>query len=123
MNKIRVSCAQFRPEIGNVAFNLEKIASLFHEFKDLKSNVFVFPEQCVQGLTSPEETESTAETIPGNSSAVICELSKKYAVYSIVGMAETVISAELDLQVADDLRELVPVLRDRQKQTYRDILH
>ncbi len=27
MNKIRVSCAQFRPEIGNVAFNLEKIAS------------------------------------------------------------------------------------------------
>ena len=37
-------------------------------------------------------------------------------------MTETVITAELDLQIGDEMRTLIPVLRDRQPQTYQEIL-
>ncbi|MEI6157297.1 MAG: carbon-nitrogen hydrolase family protein, partial [Atribacterota bacterium] len=88
MDKITVSCVQFKPELGKTSQNLDKIASFFQQIKGSACHVIVFPELCVQGVASPETIDSTAEPIPGNASHVLCELSKTYGVYSVAGIAE-----------------------------------
>lgn len=89
MDKIKVACAQFKPDIGMVDSNIDKITSCFSRTCQLKSpDIIVFPELCIQGITSMEETIQTAETIPGNATNRICELCKNFNVYSVVGMAE-----------------------------------
>lgn len=88
MDKVKVACVQFKPEIGNVKANLDKIATFFEQAKTLNPHFIIFPELCLQGITTPDLIEKTAETVPGPVSGALGELSKKYGVYSIVGMAE-----------------------------------
>jgi len=76
MNTLKVLCAQFRPQIGNVSFNLDKIASFFQQCQKFRPDVIVLPELCGQGMASPDIIASTAEPIPGNASDTICEFSK-----------------------------------------------
>lgn len=88
MEKVIVACVQFKPEIGDVKANLDKLTEYFEQAKKLNPNFIVFPELCIQGIASPEKIAATAEPIPGHASNTLCELSKTYNVYSIVGIAE-----------------------------------
>jgi len=85
---MKVACVQFKPEIGNVKANLDKIAAFFEQAKSQNPDFIIFPELCIQGIATPEIIDSTAEPIPGHVSNTLCELSKTFGVYSIVGMAE-----------------------------------
>ena len=77
-----------KPEIGNIKANLNKIASFFKQAKNQNPDFIIFPELCLQGITTPDVIDATAEPIPGPVSNTLCELSKTYGVYAIVGMAE-----------------------------------
>ena len=88
MNKLKVVCAQFKPKIGEIGFNLNKIELLYKKAMDYNPNIIVFPELCIQGICSPEIFCEISEVIPGYSSNIICELSKKYNIYSVVGISE-----------------------------------
>ena len=88
MKEIRVVCCQFRPVSGEVASNRRKIGDLAAGSKRLAPHVLVFPEVCVQGISPSEIIVKTAESIPGETSKLVCALSKEYNVYCVVGIAE-----------------------------------
>jgi predicted amidohydrolase len=88
MKETRVACCQFEPIPGDVKANRKKIESLLDSSRRLTPHVVVFPEVCIQGISPAETIANTAEGIPGDSSKLICALSKEYDVYCVVGLAE-----------------------------------
>ncbi len=88
MKETRVVCCQFRPVSGDVAANRKKIEELVSRSRRLEPSVIVFPEVCVQGISPAKIIVDTAEGIPGDTTRLMCALSKEYNVYCVVGLAE-----------------------------------
>jgi predicted amidohydrolase len=88
MREMRVVCCQFEPISGDVKANRTKIEYLVDSSKDLTPQVVVFPEVCVQGISPAEIIANTAESIPGETSQLLCALSREYNIYCVVGLAE-----------------------------------
>jgi predicted amidohydrolase len=89
MKGINVVCCQFRPASGDVKSNRKKIEAMVAESRPQAPQVVVFPEVCVQGISPAETIIKTAENIPGETSKLMCALSKEYNVYCVVGLAES----------------------------------
>jgi len=88
MKEIRVACCQFEPIPGDVKANRKKIEELLESARRLEPHVVVLPEVCVQGICPAETIVTTAESIPGQTSKLVCALSKEYGLYCAVGLAE-----------------------------------
>jgi len=87
MNQPKVACVQFKPVLGNVKRNLETIGNFIEKGKELKIDIMVFPELCVQGY-DPKLVASKAETQGDNSFQFLIEASKFSGIYLVVGIAE-----------------------------------
>jgi predicted amidohydrolase len=88
MKETRVACCQFEPTPGDVKANRKKVENLLDSSRRLAPHVIVFPEVCIQGIVPAETIANTAESIPGDTSKLVCALSKEYGVYCVVGIAE-----------------------------------
>lgn len=87
MDQLKVACVQFQPILGDVKKNLNTIAEYIQQGKDIKADVIVFPELCVQGY-NPKIVTNTAESQNDSSFHFLVEASKYSGIYLVVGIAE-----------------------------------
>ncbi len=87
MDQFNVACVQFQPVLGEVQKNLDTIASFVQQGKEMKIDVMVFPELCVQGY-DPKRVISIAEPQNGHSFHFLSDVSKYSGIYLVVGIAE-----------------------------------
>lgn len=90
--KIRVSCAQLWPKLGDKQSNLNQMKACVEDImvKDPKTNLIVFPELMTSGYEgTPEMFQELAETAPdGESMQVMGELAKRHHVHIVYGFPE-----------------------------------
>jgi predicted amidohydrolase len=87
-NMVKVVCAQFESKKGEIDYNLHKIGYFFDQTKNLKPDIIIFPELCVQGLCDSATFSKIVDKLPNYSTEFISKLCKKYSCYSIFGIAE-----------------------------------
>lgn len=92
---MNVAVVNFRQVWGNKESNLARIKGYIRAAAKAGADLVVFPEMALNGYDNEMEVEwdqkmqvKTAETVPGPSSEAIAEVTKKYEVYAIFGMAE-----------------------------------
>jgi predicted amidohydrolase len=88
---VTVGCVNFRSIWGDKAANLEKIKRFIVEGALQGVDILVFPELCLSGYEADEKRvlhSELAETIPGPSVDVICELAAEHNMYVTFGMPE-----------------------------------
>jgi predicted amidohydrolase len=90
LGAFKIAVAQFDPQIGNIEHNRERIAHFLGEAARAGAKLVVFPECALSGYVfgSAEEAFPSTETVPGETTAMICELCRRYEVYAIVGLLE-----------------------------------
>lgn len=92
---VRVSVVNFRALWGNKQRNLERILDMIEAEAKAGASIIVFPEMALTGYdaesgkTKKEMMQyQLAETIPGPATQAMAEITKKYGVYTFVGMPE-----------------------------------
>lgn len=92
---MNVAVVNFRQIWGNKERNLDRIKGYIKAAAKKGADIIVFPEVALNGYDNEEDKEwkdkmqvLTAETVPGPSSESVAELTKKYGVYAVFGMAE-----------------------------------
>ena len=92
---ITVAVANFRVDAANKESNLSRMCGFAEAAAKRGANLILFPEMCLYGYdyyvdeTIPQEEKiKTAETINGPSCQAIAEITKKYGIYVVFGMAE-----------------------------------
>ncbi len=86
----------FRIVWGDKQANLRRIKGYIEAAAKSGAELIVFPEMCLQGYSDDKAAgdkaskmhNKEAETVPGASSLEIGEITKKYGVYAVWGMAE-----------------------------------
>ena len=94
-NIITVAAVNFKVDAANKESNLSRICEFSEAAAKRGADLVLFPEMCLYGydyyvdenVTQKEKIE-TAETINGPSCQVIAEVTKKYGIYVVFGMAE-----------------------------------
>ncbi|RII36257.1 carbon-nitrogen hydrolase family protein [Clostridium chromiireducens] len=89
--KIKVSCVQMEPKLGDVKYNLEKMVSFITEVmeKDNETDLIVFPELITSGYECGSEFQNLAETVEDSQSIkVISELARKFNTNIAYGFPE-----------------------------------
>lgn len=86
----RIALAQIDPKLGDIAHNRERIAHFLGEAARGGARLVVFPECALSGYVfgSSEEALPFAEPVPGETSAIICELCRTLNIYAVVGLLE-----------------------------------
>lgn len=85
----RISVAQFTPVSGAVEENLRRIEAETRALAAEGSELVVFPELTLSGfVTTREEADAVAETIPGASSDRLLDLCMRYRIHLVVGLVE-----------------------------------
>ncbi len=86
----KIAVAQIDPKIGDIEHNRERIAHYLGEAARAGAKLVVFPECALSGyvFNSVEEAMPFTETVPGETTAMVCELCRKYDVYAVVGLLE-----------------------------------
>ncbi len=91
---ITVAVANFRVDAANKESNLSRMCGFAEAAAKRGANLILFPEMCLYGYdyyvdeTIPQEEKiKTAETIDGPSCQAIAEITKKYGIYVVFGMA------------------------------------
>jgi predicted amidohydrolase len=88
---LTVACVNFRTDWGNKEANLNRVMGYLEAAAKRGADIILFPETALTGYDIDEEVimhRENAETIPGPSTNKIAQLTRKYGVYAIVGMAE-----------------------------------
>jgi predicted amidohydrolase len=92
---ITISAVNFDPVWGDSANNLKRILEHVETAAKGGSDLIIFPETALTGYDDDEGKlleekmhRRLAETVPGHSSNAIAELTKKYKVYVVYGLAE-----------------------------------
>lgn len=92
---ITISAINFDPVWGDSENNLKRMLEHIEAAVKQGSDLIVFPETALTGYDDDEGKlleekmhRKLAETVPGPSSDAICELTKKYGVYVVYGLAE-----------------------------------
>lgn len=92
---INVAVVNFRQVWGNKESNLARIKGFIRSAAKSGADLIVFPEMALNGYDNEDDVEKPdkmqireAELVPGPSSSEIAEMTKKYGVYAILGMAE-----------------------------------
>jgi len=91
LDVLTVACVNFRTDWGNKEANLNRIKGYIEAAAKRGADIILFPETALTGYDIDEEVKmhkENAETIPGPSTNEIAQLTRKYGVYVIVGMAE-----------------------------------
>ena len=88
--RFKIAVAQIDPKIGDIAHNRERIAHFLGEAAREGAKLVVFPECALSGYVfgSAEEAMPFTETVPGETTAMICELCRKLDIYAVVGLLE-----------------------------------
>lgn len=86
----KIAVAQIDPRIGDIEHNRERIAHFLGEAARSGAKLVVFPECALSGYVygSAEEAMPYTETVPGETTAMICELCHKYDLFAVVGLLE-----------------------------------
>src|SRR5580704_310200 len=86
----RIALAQIDPKIGEIDHNREKMAHYIGEAARGGARVVVFPECALSGyvFASAAEAMPFTETVPGETTLMICELCRRYEIYAVVGLLE-----------------------------------
>ncbi len=85
--EITVSAIQFRPEVGDVVYNLEKMSELIGEAAARGAKLAILPEVADIGYHVPH-IQKLAEEFPGPSTKRLGEVAAKNKMTLVVGMAE-----------------------------------
>ena len=92
---ITVATVNFRVDAADKGSNLSRICGFTEAAAKRGADLILFPEMCLFGYDyyvdeniSQEEKIQTAETISGPSCQAIAEITKKYGIYAVFGMAE-----------------------------------
>src|SRR5580658_9387309 len=82
----KIALAQIDPKIGDIAHNRERIAHFLGEAARGGAKLVVFPECALSGYVfgSADEAMPYTETVPGETTAMICELCRRYEIYAVV---------------------------------------
>ena len=86
----KIAVAQIDPKIGDIEHNRERIAHYLGEAAREGAKLVVFPECALSGyvFASAAEAIPFTETVPGETTAMMCDLCRKYDVYAVVGLLE-----------------------------------
>ena len=92
---IKVSTVAFNAKWGEKERNLNRMTGYIEAAVSEGSNIIVFPEMGLTGYDDEEDKPKPekiqyklAETVPGKSSEVIAELTKKLGIYAVFGLPE-----------------------------------
>ncbi len=92
---ISVAVVNFKVDAANKESNLSRMCGFTEAAAKRGADLILFPELCLYGYdyyvdeTIPQEDKiATAETIHGPSCSALAEITKKYGVYVVFGMAE-----------------------------------
>lgn len=92
---LNAAVVNFRQIWGNKESNLARIRGYIRSAAKSGADLIVFPEMALNGYDDEGETERSrkmqireAETVPGPSSLAVAEMTEKYGVYAVFGMAE-----------------------------------
>lgn len=93
MRNLRIALVQMQVTIGYVKKNLDKITYFVEEAARQGADIICFPELCVPGYNR-ERARHAAETIPGESSNRISQLSRSAGLVILAGLAETSVTGK-----------------------------
>ena len=92
---MNVAVVNFRQIWGNKESNLARIKGFIRSAAKAGADLIVFPEMALNGYDDEDGVEKNqkmqireAEVVPGTSSLAVAEMTKKYGVYAVFGMAE-----------------------------------
>lgn len=92
---ITVAVVNFKVNAADKESNLSRMCGFTEAAAKRGADLVLFPELCLYGYDyyvdegiSQEEKIATAETISGPSCSAIAEITKKYGIYAVFGMAE-----------------------------------
>lgn len=87
---VKVAVAQMDPQLGELARNRQRIATLLREAAGHGAALVVFPECATSGygFADLEAGHAAAEPIPGPTTALLSELCAELNVYAVVGLLE-----------------------------------
>lgn len=92
---ITVAVVNFKVEAANKASNLSRMCGFAEAAAKRGADLVLFPEMCLFGYdyyvdesVSQQEKIDTAETIDGPSCLALAEITQKYGIYVVFGMAE-----------------------------------
>lgn len=86
--KIKVALAQISCRGGEKAENLRKIESNLTNAKHRGAELVIFPELSLTGYSMRDQIHELAETIPGHSTNVVEEMTRKAGMYVVFGLPE-----------------------------------
>lgn len=94
-NVITVAVVNFKVDATDKESNLSRICEFLEAGAKRGADLVLFPELCLygydyyvdEGIPQAEKIK-TAETLDGHSCSAIAEITKKYGVYTVFGMAE-----------------------------------
>ena len=92
---ITVAVVNFRVDAADKASNLSRMCGFAEAAAKRGADLILFPEMCLYGYdyyvdesVPQEEKVKVSETINGASCQAIAEITKKYGIYAVFGMAE-----------------------------------
>lgn len=87
---LTVSAIQFEPKFKEKKRNLEKIENLIRESASKGARLIVTPEMATTGYiwSNRNEIKPFVETIPGNTTDIMCKIANELDVYIVIGLAE-----------------------------------
>ncbi|MDW7668818.1 MAG: nitrilase-related carbon-nitrogen hydrolase [Bacillota bacterium] len=90
MKAIKVASIQYEPIKKQVDKNLKNITDLIIEASENGAELIVLPEMCTTGYIwqDRQEIKPFVETIPGKTTDLISNLTRKYNNYVVIGMGE-----------------------------------
>ena len=121
---MKVACMQMDMKFGCPEINFLHAEKLICEAVKEQPDVLVLPETWNTGFFPKEDLTSLCcnscgtaeETIYGGNSAVIDPFGKTLA---LAGENEEILTAECDLQILNEIRNSIPVFRDRRSELYK----
>lgn len=88
MQDIRIAVVTMNSRINDTAGNLEKVEGWVEKASAQQARLICFPELNLTGYHSGESILSCAQPIPGPASGFVAELSRKYNITILAGLAE-----------------------------------
>ena len=87
MNKTRIALVQMESMLGRAGENLVKMEQFIRQAAQQKVDIICFPELCIP-CYSREQSDITAEPVPGPSSRRILAMAKQNSIMVLAGLAE-----------------------------------
>ncbi len=89
MNRsVRIALAQITCGLGVKKQNREKMTKYVWKAKDQGAELVIFPELSLTGYSLRDRVYSLAETVPGDSTAILGKLAEEAGLHIIFGMPE-----------------------------------